>query len=125
MAAALARHGATDPMTDSDKAAATALVLKSNGHFLVVTLLLAFALAVFAALLWAMTDASLPAVGVAVAAALVLAASGLHAVRALARLSGLGYCGLWDHCSAVRVLYRQSVVLVVAALLTALAIWIA
>jgi hypothetical protein len=112
-------------MTESDKATATALVLRINGHLLVLTWLLVFVLAVLAGLLQALAGASIPAVGVAVSAALVLAASGLLTARALTRLSGFGYCGFWHHCAAVRVLCRQSVMLIVASLMTALAIWLA
>jgi hypothetical protein len=112
-------------MTESDKATATALVLRIIGHLLVLTWLLVFVLAVLASLLQALAGASIPAVGVAVIAALVLAASGLLTARALARLSGFGYCGFWHHCAAVRVFCCQSVMLIVASLMTALAIWLA
>jgi len=109
-------------MTESDKTAATALLVRISGQLLVLTWLLVFALAVLASLLCAV---SILAAGIAAAAVLVLAAGGLSAARAVARLTGLGYCGFWDHGAAARVLYRQSVVLIVAALLAALAVWIA
>lgn len=112
-------------MTESDKSAATGLILRINGCLLALTLLLVFALAVLAGWLYAFADASIKAVIVSAAAGLVLAAAGLITVRVLARLSGFGYCGYWNHCDAVRLLYRQSLVLIAASLVAALALWMA
>jgi hypothetical protein len=120
-----ARHDAIDRMTASDKAAATAVVLRVNGQMLVLTWLLVFTLAVLAGWLYTAAGAAIAAVGVAVGTGLALTASGLHTARVLARLSGFGYCGFWDHCAAVQLLYRQCVVLIAAALLAALAFWLA
>lgn len=109
----------------SDKTAATGLILRINGYLLALILLLVFALAVLAGWLYTFADASIGVVGVLAAVGLVLAAGGLMTVRALARLSGLGYCGFWNHCDAVRLLYGQSLVLIAASLVAALAIWMA
>ncbi len=109
----------------SDKTAATGLILKINGYLLALTLLLVFALAVLAGWLYAFADASIGVVGVLAVAGLALAANGLITVRALARLSGFGYCGFWNHCEAVRLLYCQSLVLIAASLVAALATWMA
>ena len=112
-------------MAESDKTAATELVLRVNGNLLGLTLLLVFVLAVQAGLLYAFTGVSVMTVVVLAGAGLALAVSGLHAMRTLARLSGLGYCGFWDHCAAVRLLYRQTLALVVVSLMTVLAIGMA
>lgn len=109
----------------SDKTAATGLILRISGCLLALTLLLVFALAVLAGWWYAFTDASIGVVGVLAVVGLVLAAGGLMTVRALARLSGLGYCGFWNHGEAVRLLYGQSLVLIAASLVAALAIWMA
>jgi hypothetical protein len=117
--------GVMDLMADSDKTAATELVLRVSGFLLGLSLLLVFMLAVLAGFLYAFTGVSVVAVVVLAGAGLALAASGLHAMRSLARLSGLGYCGFWDHCAAVRLLYRQTLALVVVSFMAALAIWMA
>ena len=112
-------------MTESDKTAATGLILRINGYLLALTLLLVFALSVLAGWLYAFADASIGVAIVLAAVGLALAAGGLITIRALARLSGFGFCGFWSHCNAVRVLYFQSFVLIGASLIAALAIWMA
>ena len=109
----------------SDKTAATGLILRINGYLLVLTLLLVFALAMLAGWLYAFADASIGVVGVLAVVSLALATNSILTERALARLSGFGYCGFWNHDEAVRLLYCQTLVLIVASLVAALATWMA
>jgi hypothetical protein len=112
-------------MTESDKSAVTGLIFRINGYLLALTLLLVFALAVLAGWLYAFAGAAIGAVIVLAATGLVLAAGSLMTIRALARLSGFGYCGFWNHGDTVRVLYFQCFVIIAASLIAALAIWMA
>jgi hypothetical protein len=114
-----------EPMTESDKAAATAVILRTNGQLLALTWLLVFTLAVLTGWLYAVAGAALIAVAIVGGTGAALIAHGLHAACRLARLSGFGYCGFWDHCAAVQLLYHQCVVLLGAAFLAALAFWMA
>ena len=112
-------------MTEFDKSAATGLIMRINGNLLALIWLLVFMLAVMAAWLYAFADAPIGSAIVLTVAGLVLAVGGLITMGALARLSGLGYCGFWSHCDAVRVMYFQGFVVMAASLIAALAIWMA
>lgn len=112
-------------MTESHKIASTGLILRISSYLLVLTLLLVFALAVLTGCLYRFANASIASVIVLVAADLALAAAAVMTIRVLARLSGAGYCGFWNHCEAVQWLYRQSFVLIAVSLVAMLAIWMA
>jgi hypothetical protein len=113
-------------MTEIDKTAATGLILRINGYLLALTLLLVFAFAVLAGWLYGrLTNASFSAVIVLAAAGLILAAGALVTIRELVRLSGFGYCGFWNHRGAARLLYCQSLALIVVSLAATVAILMA
>lgn len=111
-------------MSESDKASATTILLRTAGQLLALTWLLAVVFAVLAGWFYAV-GAMLAAAAIAGVVVLGLAGSGWLAVRRIARLAGFGHCGLWDHCAAVRLLYRQCAVLMTAVFLAALAFWAA
>ena len=111
-------------MTESDKYAAVGLILRINGYLLTLTLLLFFALALLAAWLHAEAGASIWVMLVLAAAGLALVASAYLTMGALARLSGRGYCGFWNHGDAVRVMYLQGMVVMAVSLIAAFAVWL-